>query len=174
MLEQLLDLAKSQLGSQQDSQGIAQATGQSILSNVLQQAKNGDTSAIQEMFSGKNTEQTSGAVQNMLPGIAGQLTSQFGLQNDQANGFAQQALGVVMNMFNGQVQNAQTDGKQLDIMGVLGSVMGNNSGINLSDGIDMKDVMGAVSMFTNKNGANKEGGGLDIGGLLGSFLGGKK
>lgn len=181
MLEQLLEMAQSQLGNQftedpeVDNNIVPQASqvaSSSVLNAIMDQVKGGNISAITEMLSGSQTDASHPEVQNLVPGVANNLMSQLGIGSSQAQGLAGKAIPVILNMLNGKVQNAQSQGG-FDVASLLGQLTGGgaqqqNSGAG--------GILSSLAGSLLGGGGNNSGGGLQstiINGVLGKLLGGK-
>lgn len=179
MLEQLLEMAQSQLGNQftedpeVDNNIVPQASqvaSSSVLNAIMDQVKGGNISAITEMLSGGQTDANNPEVQNLVPGVANNLMSQLGIGSDQAQGLAGKAIPVIMNMLNGKVQNAQSQGG-FDVASLLGQLTGGGAQQNSGGGGILSSLAGSLL-----GGGGNSGGGLQstiINGVIGKLLGGK-
>ncbi len=187
MLEQVMELTKQQLGDQSNHQEIAGAASQNIIQIIQNQVASGDISSIQEMLSGKATDTNSPVAQNLASSVSNQLSSQFNLSASVSSGFAEQAIGMVMNMLNNKVagQQGTAGGGGLDVMSLVGQFMGGGNktagasaggGLNLSDGLDLGDIASLAGQFLggNNNTATpnqgQAAGGFDLMGLVNMFM----
>jgi hypothetical protein len=167
MLDSLIDLAKEHLtgvaNSQpelqnRDPQETAQITGKTILEELTNQAHSGETSGIMEMLSGRQTTSNHSAVNSMLPGVVAKLASRLGISEGTARTLAMAAIPIIMNMMNGQVNQAQKGG--FDIGGMLGGLLGGGGLAGLGG------LMGGNQSNTKDKGNENDG----LGGMLGNFL----
>lgn len=169
MLDSLIDLAKDQLTGvvnnqpelqNRDTQETARITGQTVLEELTNQAQSGNTSGLMEMLSGGQTTTANPVVSSMIPGVVGKLATRLGISENTARTLAMAAIPVIMNMMNGQVNQAQKGG--LDIGGMLGGLMGAGG---------LSGLGGLGNLGGNNKGGDKKGnapGGL--GDMLGGFL----
>jgi hypothetical protein len=134
MFEQLIPLAQEKIGDFLQQQGFggtqggeaARAAGEGIVSQISERFSGGDYSGIMELFSGQETDSTSGAVSSMLPGVAETLSGKLGIDLSQAEGLAGGIIPSVMNMLNDKVKQAGADG--FDVQSLLGN-LGQQGGI---------------------------------------------
>jgi hypothetical protein len=167
MLDNLIDLAKDHLSGvvtnqpelqNRDTQETARITGQTVLEELMGQAQGGNTSGLMEMLSGQQTTAANPVVSGMIPNVAVKLASRLGISEGTARTLAMVAVPVIMNMMNGQVDQAQKGG--LDIGGMLGGLLG-GGGLSGLGGLGNLGGMG-----NNKKG-NSSGG---LGDILGGFM----
>jgi hypothetical protein len=167
MLDSLIDLAKENLtgvvNSQpelqnRDAQETAQVTGQTILEELTHQAQSGETLGIMEMLSGSQTNSGHPAVNSMLPGVVAKLASRLGISEGTARTLAMAAIPMILNMMNGQVNQAQKGG--LDIGSMLGGLMGGGG------------LAGLGGLLGGNSGSSKDKGNSQdmLGGILGNFM----
>lgn len=135
MLDKLKELAKSQLVpaliddpdvDNAKAEEIAQVSGETVLSALSQQLQGGDYSGIMELLSGNDSDTSSPAVNNLSPQLAENLISKLGLSPELARGIAARVLPLILNMLNGKVQNAQSQG--IDIGSILAGLAGGSNG----------------------------------------------
>jgi hypothetical protein len=134
MFEQLIPLAQEKIGDFLQQQGFggeqggeaARAAGEGIVSQLSERFSGGDYSGIMELFSGQETDSTSGAVSSMLPVVAETLSGKLGIDLSQAEGLAGGIIPSVMNMLNDKVKQAGADG--FDVQSLLGN-LGQQGGI---------------------------------------------
>lgn len=158
MLDQLLKMADGPLQemlssmNQENPSGTASAL-ESSLGKVLQnKIASGDTSALMEMFSGKETSSTSKVLQGIQGDVVSDLIGKLGISKAQAMGIVSAALPIIMNYFNKKVNDAPQANE--DIMSsVIDSLQGK------SGKIDTSDLLGSLM-----GGGGK--GGMDLGGLM--------
>ena len=160
MLDQLLKLADGPLqemlaGMNQDQAGAsAGALKDTITSSLQKQVASGDMSAIQEMFSGKETSPGASSINKLRGDVSQGLMEKLGISKEQAMGIAAAALPMIMNLFNKRVNDAPQDNN--DIMSsVISSLQGGQGSINPAD------LLGSL-MGGGKGGS----GGMDLGGLM--------
>lgn len=130
MFEQLIPLAQEKIGDFLQQQGFggeqggeaAREAGEGIVTQLSERFSGGDYSGILELFSGQNTDASSGAVSSLLPGVADTLSSKLSIDTNQAAGLAGGIIPAVMNMLNDKVQQAGADG--FDIQSILGNLGG--------------------------------------------------
>lgn len=135
MFEQLIPLAQEKIGSFLQQQGFAgdqsgeaaRAAGEGMVAQLSERFSGGDYSGIMELFSGKDTDASSGAVSNLLPGVAETLSNKLGIDLGQAEGLAGGIIPSVMNMLNDKVKLAGAEG--FDIQSVLGNLGQGSGGI---------------------------------------------
>ncbi|PZX47788.1 DUF937 domain-containing protein [Algoriphagus chordae] len=157
MLDQLLQLADGPLqemlqGMNQDKAGAA-AIKDSLASSLQKRVASGDTSAIQEMFSGKETAPGASEINSLQGDVSQNLMEKLGISKEQAMGIAAAALPMIMNFFNKRVNDAPQDNN--DIMSsVVSSLQGGQGKVGTAD------LLGSLL----GNGGGK--GGMDIGGLM--------
>lgn len=168
MFEQLIPLAQEKIGNFLQQQGFggeqggeaARAAGEGIVSQLSERFSGGDYSGIMELFSGHDTDASSGAVSSMLPGVADTLSSKLGIDLSQAEGLAGGIIPSVMNMLNDKVKQAGADG--FDVQSLLGN-LGGQGGIGGMLG-------GLVSNFLGGGDKGGSGAGDIVNDLLKRFL----
>lgn len=157
MLDQLLKLAEGPLqemlgGMGQDKAGVS-AIKDSISNSVQKRVTAGDTAAVQEMFSGKETSPDAPVINNLQDDVSQGIMDKLGISKEQAMGIAAAALPMIMNFFNKRVDDAPQDNN--DIMSsVISSLQGGQGKVGTSD------LLGSL---LGNGGGN---GGLDLGGLM--------
>jgi hypothetical protein len=170
MLDSLIDLAKDHLSGvvnnqpelqNRDPQETARITGQTVLEDLVGQAQSGNTGGIMEMLSGQQTNAASPLVSGMIPGIAAKLAGRLGISEGTARTLAAVAIPVIMNMMNGQVNQAQKGG--LDIGSMIGGLMG--GGLAGLGGLGNLGGLGGNPKGDQKG--NQQGG---LGDMLGGFF----
>ena len=156
MLDQLLKLADGPLqemlaGMNQDKGGVS-AIKESLASSLQKRVASGDTSAIQEMFSGGETSPSSPVINSLQGDVSEGLMDKLGISKEQALGLAAAALPMIMNFFNKRVNDAPQDNG--DIMSsIVSSLQGGQGKVGTAD------LLGSLL----GGGGN---GGMDIGGLM--------
>ncbi|WP_339751586.1 hypothetical protein [Algoriphagus aquimarinus] len=160
MLDQLMKLADGPLqemlaGMNQNQSGAsAEILKDTITSSLQKQVASGNISAIQEMFSGKETSPGDSVINNLQGDVSESLIEKLGISKEQAMGIAAAALPMIMNFFNKRVNDAPQDNN--DIMSsVVSSLQGGQGNINAGD------LLG--SLLGGSGGGN---GGMDLGGLM--------
>lgn len=160
MLDQLLKMADGPLQemlsgmNQENPAGTASALEESLGSLLQKKVASGDTSALQEMFSGKETNAASGVIQGLQGDVITDLIGKLGISKEQAAGIVSAALPMIMNYFNKNVNDAPQANE--DIMSsVISSLQGGQGKVNPTD------LLG--SLMGN---GGKGGGGMDLGGLM--------
>ncbi|REG88615.1 DUF937 domain-containing protein [Algoriphagus antarcticus] len=157
MLDQLLKLAEGPLqemleGMNQDKGG-ASAIKDSLSSSLQNRVSSGDTAAVQEMFSGKETSPSAPVINNLQGDVSEGLMEKLGITKEQAMGIAAAALPMIMNFFNKRVNDAPQDNN--DIMSsIVSSLQGGQGKVGTAD------LLGSLL----GNGGGK--GGMDLGGLM--------
>ncbi|MDN3203468.1 DUF937 domain-containing protein [Algoriphagus sediminis] len=158
MLDQLLKAADGPLqemlaGMNQDNPSKTANALESSLGSILQnKVASGDTSALMEMFSGKETNAGSSVVQALQGDVATDLIGKLGISKEQAMSIVSAALPMLMNFFNKRVNDAPQANE--DIMSsVVSALQGNQGKVNPAD------LAGSLL-----GGGN--GGGMDLGGLM--------
>lgn len=155
MLEQLIQMATSQLGSQIqehpelagqniDVANVAQTAGSSIFETLASQVGGGNIGGLTEMLSGSNTDANHPVAASMSNNVVESLIQKAGVSPQIAATIASVAIPMVMNMFNKQAGQAQSSG--IDIGGLISGAL--------------------------QGGGQSQGSGGLLGGLLGSVLGG--
>ncbi len=167
MLDTLIDLAKDQLTGvvnnqpelqNRDPQETARVTGKTVLEELVGQAQGGNTAGLMEMLSGQPTTATNPVVSSLIPNVAVKLAGRLGISEGTARTLAMVAVPMIMNMMNGQVNQAQKGG--LDIGGMIGGLLGGGG----RSGLGGLGNLGGLG--SNKKG-NSSGG---LGDLLGGFM----
>jgi len=160
MLDQLMKLADGPLQemlagmNQNQPSASAEILKDTITSSLQKQVSSGDMSAIQEMFSGKETSPGASVINNLQGDVSESLIEKLGISKEQAMGIAAAALPMIMNFFNKRVNDAPQDNN--DIMSsVVSSLQGGQGNINAGE------LLG--SLLGGKGGGN---GGMDLGGLM--------
>ena len=171
MLDSLIDLAKDHLSGvvnnqpelqNRDPQETARITGETVLEDLVGQAQTGNTGGILEMLSGQQTTATSPLVSGMIPSIAAKLAGRLGISEGTARTLAAAAIPIIMNMMNGQVNQAQKGG--LDIGSMIGGLMG-GGGLSGLGGLGGLGNLGGQG--NNQKGKDQQGG---LGDMLGGFF----
>jgi len=163
MFDQLLDTFKSNLSEQlQGDENLAGANhdevaneaSNSIVDSLTNMVKNGDYSAVQEMFSGQQSDPDALSASPMNAGLVENLMQKFGLDSAAASGLVAKIMPTVMNLFNKNVGQAQQSGG-FDISSIISSFTGGNAGGGISD---------IISQFTGggntSNNPQQGGGGI--------------
>ncbi|WP_339869490.1 hypothetical protein [uncultured Algoriphagus sp.] len=156
MLDQLLKLAEGPLqemleGMNQDK-ASASAIKDSLTSSLQKRVSSGDTDAIMEMFSGKETSPGAPVINSLQGDVSQNLMDKLGISKEQAMGIAAAALPMIMNFFNKRVNDAPQDNN--DIMSsIVSSLQGGQGKVGTSD------LLGSLL-----GGGSK--GGMDLGGLM--------
>lgn len=158
MLDQLLNLAEGPLEemlagmNQQSPKSSAGALKESIFSSIQKEISTGDLSAVKEMFSGSETSPDSPVINKLQGDVSNSLIDKLGISKEQAMGIAAAALPMILNFFNKRVNDAPQDNE--DIMSsVISSLQGDSGKINTGD------LLGSLM-------GGKNGGGMDLGGLM--------
>lgn len=157
MLDQLLKLAEGPLqemleGMNQDKAG-ALAIKDSLETSLQKRIAAGDTSALQEMFSGKETAPSAPEINSLQGEVSENLMDKLGISKEQAMGIAAAALPMIMNFFNKRVNDAPQDNN--DIMSsIVSSLQGGQGKVGTAD------LLGSLM---GNGGGN---GGMDLGGLM--------
>lgn len=159
MLDQLLKMADGPLqemlaGMNQENPSKTASALEDSLGSILQKkVASGDTSALQEMFSGKETAPGSSAIQGLQGDVISDLIGKLGISKEQAAGIVSAALPMIMNYFNNRVNDAPQDNS--DIMSsVISSLKGDQGKLNAGE------LLGSLM------GGGKGNGGMDLGGLM--------
>ena len=156
MLDQLLKLAEGPLqemleGMNQDK-ASASAIKDSLTSSLQKRVSSGDTDAIMEMFSGKETSPGAPVINSLQGDVSQNLMDKLGISKEQAMGIAAAALPMIMNFFNKRVNDAPQDNN--DIMSsIVSSLQGGQGKVGTAD------LLGSLL-----GGGGK--GGMDLGGLM--------
>lgn len=157
MLDQLLKLAEGPLqemleGMNQDK-ASASAIKDSLTNSLQKRVSSGDTDAIKEMFSGKETSPGAPVINSLQGDVSQNLMDKLGISKEQAMGIAAAALPMIMNFFNKRVNDAPQDNN--DIMSsIISSLQGSQGNVGTAD------LLG--SLLGNGDGK----GGMDLGGLM--------
>ncbi|MFC3881616.1 DUF937 domain-containing protein [Algoriphagus namhaensis] len=159
MLDQLLKAADGPLKemlagmNQENPSATASALEDSLAGILKQKVSSGDTSAIAEMFSGRETNASSSVIQGLQGDVVSDLIGKLGISKEQAAGIVSAALPMIMNYFNKNVNNAPQANE--DIMSsVISSLQGGEGKVNPTD------LLGSLM------GGGKGDGGMDLGGLM--------
>lgn len=159
MLDKLLKMAEGPLQEALAKSGTNAGPGtasaiEDVLGSLLQKkAKSGNTDAVKEMFSGRETPSSSPVVNNLSGDLSEGLMEKLGIDSKQAMAMAATALPLLMNFFNKKVNDAPQDNE--DIMSSIAkSLQGEGNGGGL------ESIMGSLL------GGGDKGGGLDLGGLM--------
>jgi len=181
----------------QHNDDVMQTLMGSIMGGMQQEAQGGNVSGLMGLLSGKsvNPSQSSSLMSNpIVAGIAGKaiqsIMEKFGISNSAAGGIVASVLPGVLSGLINKTSNP-SDGS-LDFNSILGSLMGgqasgnagtqaggggfdfNQVGYALADGkLDMNDLMrvGGSLMGGGGKANQQQGGGLDLGGMLGGLFG---
>lgn len=180
----------------QHNEDVMQTLLGSIMGGMQQEAQSGNVGGLMGLLSGKsvNPSQSSSLMGNpIVAGIAGKaihsIMEKFGLSNSAAGGIVASVLpGVIGSLIN-KTRNS-SDGS-IDFNSILGNLMGGQQGGNagvqaggsgidfnqigyaLADGkLDMNDLMRVGgSLMGGSNANQQQGGGMDVGGMLGGLFG---
>lgn len=158
MLDQLLKMADGPLQemlssmNQENPSETASALESSLGKVLKNKVASGDTAALMEMFSGKETNSSSQALQGLQGDIVSDLIGKLGISKGQTIKIVSAALPIIMNYFNKKVNDAPQANE--DIMSsVIDSLQGKSGKINAGD------LLGSLM-----GGGGK--GGMDLGGLM--------
>ncbi len=160
MLDQLLSLGGGQItellkqNTGLDESQLPNATSaitESLTEVVGGQLQNGDLSSLTEMFSGTETSSSNPIVAQLSGPIAANLASKIGIDGNQATQIIATVLPLILNMFNGQVNNAKGNG--VDVSSLIGQLAGGNLG----------NIGGLLNLFggSQSNAGNDNSFGLD-------------
>lgn len=157
MLDQLLKLADSPLqemlaGMNQDTSG-ASAIKDSLTNSLQKSIASGDTTAIQEMFSGKETSPGAPVINSLQGDVSQNLMDKLGISKEQAMGIAAAAIPMIMNFFNKRVDDTPQDNN--DIMSSIVSSLRGGEG-----------KVGTADLLGSLLGGGGGNGGMDLGGLI--------
>lgn len=159
MLDKLLKMAEGPLQEALAKSGNNARPGtasaiEDVFGSLLQKkAKSGNTDAVKEMFSGRETPSSSPVVNNLSGDLSEGLMEKLGIDSKQAMAIAATALPLLMNFFNKKVNDAPQDNE--DIMSSIAkSLQGEGNGGGL------ESIMGSLL------GGGDKGGGLDLVGLM--------
>lgn len=151
---QLFDIVKNFSGIEShQNEAATTVVKESIIDTLTQQAKSGDMSSIQAMFSGSHTDANAPFASVLSSNIVQNLIGKLGISPSTAQSLVQQILPVILNMFNSKASQAKNSG--LDIAGIIGQTLGENG----NSGVDS-----LLSLFNNNsdNASKKDDGfGLD-------------
>jgi uncharacterized protein YidB (DUF937 family) len=162
MFDQLFDTFKSNISNTlagdenlngTDHQEVATEASSSIIDSLKNLTQNGDFSAVQEMFSGQETQAGAMASSPLSSNLIQNLMQKFGLDSNAASGLVSKIIPSVMNHFNKNVGDAQQSGG-FDINSIISSFTGGNASGGISD---------LISKFTgggNSNTTQNTGGGI--------------
>lgn len=159
MLDKLLKMAEGPLQEALAKSGTNAGPGaasaiEDIMGSLLQnQAKSGNTEAVKEMFSGRETPANSAVVNNLSGDLSQGLMEKLGIDSQQAMGMAAAALPLLMNFFNKKVNDAPQDNE--DIMSSIAKSLQGEGG-----GGGLESIMGSLL------GGGNKGDGFDLGGLM--------
>lgn len=132
MFEQLLDLAKNNLGglinNQQDvpleqKEQAASVASETVINNITNQIKGGNYAGISEMLSGKDTDGNNAVAGSMMPDVVNNLIKKVGLSPEAAQNMASKAVPSILNMLNSKVSSAKSTGG-FDISSILSNLGG--------------------------------------------------
>ncbi len=135
MLNQLLEMAQNHLDgisrdipelTDVDSKQITSITSKTVVDTILQQAKKGNMGSLREMLSGADTDNQSDVLQQLKGPVVNQLQSKLNISGQSAQQLAVMALPIIMNMLNGKVNAAKTNG--FDINNALQGLSQNKGG----------------------------------------------
>lgn len=159
MLEKLLKMADGPLQDALARSGTNAGPGtasaiEEIFGSLLEKrAKSGNTEAVKEMFSGRETTPTSPVVNNLKGDLSQGLADRLGIDSKQAMAMAAVALPLLINFFNKKVNDAPQAND--DIMSsIVKAIQGEGNGGGL------ESIMGSLL------GGGNKGGGMDLGGLM--------
>ena len=164
----------------------------SITGGLQQHAQSGNIQDIMGLLSGKVSQGgTSGLMSNPVASsisnnAIGSIMEKFGLDSSAASGIVASVLPSVLSGLAGKVSNPNDS--SMDFNGLLGGLLGggntqntqtsgfdfNQIGYALADGkLDMNDLMrvGGSLFGGGSNTQSQQGGGLDLGGMLGGLFG---
>src|SRR3546814_16457236 len=119
MLDKLVELAKGQLlpsliddpdVDNAQAEEIARVSGDSVINSLMEQAKGGDLAGLQEMLSGNETDPGNQEENQFVPKVAENLAYRQGMSPEMTQKIDVVALTLLMNMFNGKVNEAKNKG----------------------------------------------------------------
>lgn len=135
MLNQLIEMAQKHLNgisrdipelNDVDSKQITSITSKTVVDTILQQAKKGNMGSLREMLSGTDTDHQSDVLQQLKGPVVNQLQSKLNISGQSAQQLAVMALPIIMNMLNGKVNAAKSNG--FDINSALQGLSQNKGG----------------------------------------------
>lgn len=136
MLDQLLNVAQNQLsdylyGDQdvdnQIAEPAAQVASSTIISGIMDMAKNGQLGGLLNMFSGYQTNSNNSIVNALMPTVVSSISQKLGVNPAIAQMIASKAVPYVLNMFNGKVNKTEHANNNFDIIGTLTGLLGGNT-----------------------------------------------
>lgn len=201
MLEQLLGLIQdnSQEAIVQNpavpnehNNDVMQTILGSITGGLQQHAQSGNLQDIMGLLSGRASQgDTAGVMSNPVASsisnnAIGSIMEKFGLDSSAAGGIVATVIPSVLSGLAGKVSNPNDS--SMDFNGLLGGLLGsgnaqtsqssgfdfNQIGYALADGkLDMNDLMrvGGSMLGGGNSNQSQQGGGLDLGGMLGGLFG---
>lgn len=143
MFEQLLDLAKNNLGNLinddnevpvEQKELAANVASETVINNITNQAKGGNYAGISEMLSGKDTDGNNRVAGNMIPDVVNNLIKKVGLSPEVAQSMAAKAVPSILNMLNSKVSAAKSTGG-FDISSILNNLGGGGNTASGGGGI---------------------------------------
>lgn len=123
MYDQLLNFAKDHLKNiidstpelqSMDKQKATQVTGESIISSIMNQVKDGQFGGIKELLSGNTTGHDHDEVKKLEKPVSENLMNKLGVSKDTAILLAVAAIPLVLNMMNSKVNTAKQNGVNVD------------------------------------------------------------
>ena len=185
----------------QQNEAVMQTLTESITGGLQQQAQSGNLQGLMGLLSGKNGTSsndltTNPIVSSISSNAITSIMQKFGLNSGAASGIVASVLPGVLSSLISKVSNSNDS--SFDFNSVLGGLLGgsnnqvsagtpqssgfdfNQIGYAMADGkLDMNDLIRVGgSMFGGKQTTaapeeKQQGGGMDLGGLLGGLFGGK-
>ena len=129
MLNQLLEMAQKHLDgisrdipelTDVDSKQITSITSKTVVDTIMQ-------GSLREMLSGADTDNQNDVLQQLQGPVVNQLQSKLNISGQSAQQLAVMALPIIMNMLNGKVNAAKTNG--FDINNALQGLSQNKGGL---------------------------------------------
>lgn len=157
MFEQLLDLAKNNLGNLfnehadvpvEQKEQAASVASETVINNISNQAKDGNYASISELLSGQETDGNNAVAGNMMPDVVNNLIKKVGLSPEVAQTMAAKAVPSILNMLNSKVSSAKSSGG-FDISSIL-----SNLGGGQASGASGGGILGFIKNLFGGNKAN--------------------
>ena len=133
MLDQLMNMAKSQIGGVLADKGVsadkvdevASISQDAVKEGVMEQVTSGNLDGIMNLFNGKEEASASNPVMNsMISAFTSKATSALGLDSGKASGIAAMVMPMIVNLIQSKMSGGE-GGDSSDLLSSLGLDQGN-------------------------------------------------
>lgn len=133
MLDQLINMAKSQIGGVLSDNGVsadkiddvASISKDAVKEGVMEQVSSGNLDGIMNLFNGKDEASTGNPiVSSMISAFTSKTTSSLGLDSGKAGGIASMVIPMIVNLIQSKMSGSE-GGSSTDLLSSLGMDQGN-------------------------------------------------